>query len=315
MGAAGRAAALLLLGAAVPIAADTSCDGEVWGKSCPAEAPTCCFQRNGVAAGCCKVGFRCDLGRGDCVADSGSRDSRVGHRPSVASPVWLSLRPFDIVMLLLAVLGCLAIVVLRLLYSELRDRQIVREAPPERRQISYQQLPQHLRPEDSGSDGSVPSDEEDRWLKEVCARRAAELTPPRSPPPEGGGTPEPDGAEQQPTARRSSDEEMHPVTAEEGGRAADPAGVAAELPTDAQQGAADGSAQSASPRQLPAAAVEDVTCRICFEARVDCLLLDCAHLCVCYPCARHLKVCPFCRKAIRKRKRILPEPPQREDAQ
>ena len=46
------------------------------------------------------------------------------------------------------------------------------------------------------------------------------------------------------------------------------------------------------------------TCKICFDHAIDCVLLDCGHMCVCMSCAKRMKLCPMCRKPIRKRKRI-----------
>eukprot|EP01059_Diplonema_ambulator_P036458 TRINITY_DN9080_c0_g2_i1.p1 TRINITY_DN9080_c0_g2~~TRINITY_DN9080_c0_g2_i1.p1 ORF type:complete len:274 (+),score=82.07 TRINITY_DN9080_c0_g2_i1:97-918(+) len=47
------------------------------------------------------------------------------------------------------------------------------------------------------------------------------------------------------------------------------------------------------------------TCKICFDSVINCILLDCGHMCVCLPCAKRLKNCPMCRKLIRKRKKIF----------
>eukprot|EP01064_Diplonema_japonicum_P020750 TRINITY_DN30329_c0_g1_i1.p1 TRINITY_DN30329_c0_g1~~TRINITY_DN30329_c0_g1_i1.p1 ORF type:complete len:271 (+),score=28.13 TRINITY_DN30329_c0_g1_i1:45-857(+) len=46
------------------------------------------------------------------------------------------------------------------------------------------------------------------------------------------------------------------------------------------------------------------TCKICFDSIINCILLDCGHMCVCMPCAKRLKNCPMCRKLIRKRKKV-----------
>eukprot|EP01062_Namystynia_karyoxenos_P073320 TRINITY_DN70121_c0_g1_i1.p3 TRINITY_DN70121_c0_g1~~TRINITY_DN70121_c0_g1_i1.p3 ORF type:complete len:278 (+),score=93.34 TRINITY_DN70121_c0_g1_i1:76-834(+) len=59
----------------------------------------------------------------------------------------------------------------------------------------------------------------------------------------------------------------------------------------------------AAPLPPPEEVAEQLTCKVCFAARVDCVLLDCGHACACYNCASHLKSCPYCRKVIRKRKR------------
>eukprot|EP01061_Rhynchopus_euleeides_P033471 TRINITY_DN5611_c0_g1_i10.p1 TRINITY_DN5611_c0_g1~~TRINITY_DN5611_c0_g1_i10.p1 ORF type:complete len:403 (+),score=44.53 TRINITY_DN5611_c0_g1_i10:541-1749(+) len=47
------------------------------------------------------------------------------------------------------------------------------------------------------------------------------------------------------------------------------------------------------------------TCKICYDSVINCVLLDCGHMCVCMGCAKRLRNCPMCRNVIRKRKRIF----------
>ncbi|CAN8325756.1 unnamed protein product [Cochlearia groenlandica] len=51
-------------------------------------------------------------------------------------------------------------------------------------------------------------------------------------------------------------------------------------------------------------------CVICFEERRDCFFVPCGHSATCRGCARKImseenKVCPICRRVIRKSKRLL----------
>eukprot|EP01065_Artemidia_motanka_P002410 TRINITY_DN11149_c0_g1_i4.p3 TRINITY_DN11149_c0_g1~~TRINITY_DN11149_c0_g1_i4.p3 ORF type:complete len:108 (+),score=35.19 TRINITY_DN11149_c0_g1_i4:524-847(+) len=106
-----------------------------------------------------------------------------------------------------------------------------------------------MKPDESDSDGTVCAEEEEDYLRSVCARRA--------------------------------------------------------IPAQDGQEMADVQPEGGAPS--PEAATDELTCKICFASRVDCLLLDCAHV-MCYGCARFVKVCPFCRKVVRKRKKIRAGP-------
>jgi len=39
-------------------------------------------------------------------------------------------------------------------------------------------------------------------------------------------------------------------------------------------------------------------CIVCMERRIDCVLLECGHLAVCFVCGKHLTECPICRNKI-----------------
>lgn len=66
-----------------------------------------------------------------------------------------------------------------------------------------------------------------------------------------------------------------------------------------QQGAAAAGAAK------PPAAAEDDSCKICFEHQIDCVLLNCAHMCVCFACSGGIKQCPVCRQPIEKTMKIF----------
>ncbi|KNE62218.1 hypothetical protein AMAG_07458 [Allomyces macrogynus ATCC 38327] len=51
--------------------------------------------------------------------------------------------------------------------------------------------------------------------------------------------------------------------------------------------------------EKPAAAVgEENTCKVCMDAAINCVLLECGHVGVCIDCAHKLNECPFCREKI-----------------
>ncbi len=39
-------------------------------------------------------------------------------------------------------------------------------------------------------------------------------------------------------------------------------------------------------------------CKICFASAIDCVLLNCGHLCCCLECPKALQACPMCRSPI-----------------
>ncbi len=39
-------------------------------------------------------------------------------------------------------------------------------------------------------------------------------------------------------------------------------------------------------------------CKICFVSAIDCVLLNCGHLCCCLECSKALRACPMCRSPI-----------------
>ena len=46
-------------------------------------------------------------------------------------------------------------------------------------------------------------------------------------------------------------------------------------------------------------------CKVCWEAEINCVVLNCAHLAMCCTCAEQLDKCPICRADIVMRKRIF----------
>ena len=40
------------------------------------------------------------------------------------------------------------------------------------------------------------------------------------------------------------------------------------------------------------------TCIICMESSIDCVLLECGHMCLCLKCGETIKDCPICRKKV-----------------
>eukprot|EP01118_Nematostelium_gracile_P005234 TRINITY_DN1639_c0_g1_i2.p1 TRINITY_DN1639_c0_g1~~TRINITY_DN1639_c0_g1_i2.p1 ORF type:complete len:271 (+),score=47.71 TRINITY_DN1639_c0_g1_i2:141-953(+) len=43
---------------------------------------------------------------------------------------------------------------------------------------------------------------------------------------------------------------------------------------------------------------ENEQCIICFDHRIDCVLLECGHLAVCMICSKNLRECPICRRMV-----------------
>ena len=39
-------------------------------------------------------------------------------------------------------------------------------------------------------------------------------------------------------------------------------------------------------------------CKICMDATIDCVLLNCGHLVVCTKCGKRLSECPICRALV-----------------
>lgn len=77
---------------------------------------------------------------------------------------------------------------------------------------------------------------------------------------------------------------------------------------DAEKGSldleADGADESAAKlllkkhKELSAAETEEEMCKICFEARINAVLIPCGHACLCVHCTNGLSHCPVCRGAI-----------------
>ena len=40
------------------------------------------------------------------------------------------------------------------------------------------------------------------------------------------------------------------------------------------------------------------SCKICFEAKIDAIVIPCGHVCICLSCSKGLKLCPMCRNDI-----------------
>lgn len=43
---------------------------------------------------------------------------------------------------------------------------------------------------------------------------------------------------------------------------------------------------------------EEDVCKICMEEGVDCVILDCGHMCTCTSCGKQLSECPICRQYV-----------------
>lgn len=46
------------------------------------------------------------------------------------------------------------------------------------------------------------------------------------------------------------------------------------------------------------ALAEEDMCKICMEEGVDCVILDCGHMCTCTSCGKQLSECPICRQYV-----------------
>jgi len=43
---------------------------------------------------------------------------------------------------------------------------------------------------------------------------------------------------------------------------------------------------------------ENSFCKICMEAPIDCVILECGHMCTCTNCGKQMKECPICRQEV-----------------
>ena len=43
---------------------------------------------------------------------------------------------------------------------------------------------------------------------------------------------------------------------------------------------------------------EDHMCRVCMDAVIDCVLLECGHMVACTKCGKRLSECPICRQFV-----------------
>ena len=39
-------------------------------------------------------------------------------------------------------------------------------------------------------------------------------------------------------------------------------------------------------------------CKVCLDSTIDCVLLDCGHMCSCLECAEQMTECPICRNTV-----------------
>lgn len=44
----------------------------------------------------------------------------------------------------------------------------------------------------------------------------------------------------------------------------------------------------------------DNSCKICMDAEIDCVYVECGHMLSCWNCSKNLKDCPYCRQKILK---------------
>ena len=49
-----------------------------------------------------------------------------------------------------------------------------------------------------------------------------------------------------------------------------------------------------SPKNLK----EEETCKVCYDAKINSVLIRCGHMAVCMECSQQLEKCPICRKEI-----------------
>ena len=48
----------------------------------------------------------------------------------------------------------------------------------------------------------------------------------------------------------------------------------------------------------PSQNAEDELCKICMDATIDCVLLECGHMISCTKCGKQLSECPMCRQYV-----------------
>lgn len=51
-------------------------------------------------------------------------------------------------------------------------------------------------------------------------------------------------------------------------------------------------------QQEEGAAPEELLCRICMDAHIDCVLLECGHMITCTNCGKRMSECPICRQYV-----------------
>jgi hypothetical protein len=70
-----------------------------------------------------------------------------------------------------------------------------------------------------------------------------------------------------------------------------------EHDTAAKQGAEAAAPGESAPENSKDMSSED-TCKICYDEKVNCVLIRCGHMCTCLECSKQLEKCPICRKHI-----------------
>lgn len=48
----------------------------------------------------------------------------------------------------------------------------------------------------------------------------------------------------------------------------------------------------------PLTVYDDNLCRICMDAMIDCVLLECGHMVTCTKCGKRMNECPICRQYV-----------------
>lgn len=56
--------------------------------------------------------------------------------------------------------------------------------------------------------------------------------------------------------------------------------------------------QKRKQRQQGDDVAEEELCKICMEGSVDCVILECGHMCTCTQCGKQLSECPICRQYV-----------------
>ena len=68
--------------------------------------------------------------------------------------------------------------------------------------------------------------------------------------------------------------------------------------TDADQSSPNKSSSKANNDDDGGGDLEKDVCKICWDATIDCVLLECGHMCTCTNCAKKLSECPICRENV-----------------
>lgn len=50
--------------------------------------------------------------------------------------------------------------------------------------------------------------------------------------------------------------------------------------------------------RVPLTIHDDNLCRICMDATIDCVLLECGHMVTCTKCGKRMNECPICRQYV-----------------